>query len=250
MDEIELLVDLHKTSYRQGPGGDDETLQAMNLAGLDRSVPLRMADIGCGTGATTRLLARSLNAEITAVDFMQPFLEVLTIAAERDGVGDKITTLCASMEQLPFDDETFDVIWSEGAIYNMGFAKGVAQWQRYLKPGGVLVVSEITWLTEDRPETLQTFWKSAYPEIDTASAKIKQLVETGYSPLGYFVLPERCWLDHYYDPVHAEIEAFLDRHRGSDAARAIVEAEQQERALYEKYKDYYSYGVYVAKKPV
>lgn len=249
MDEFELLLDLHKGADRQGPGGNDETEKAIGLAGIDRDAPLKIADIGCGTGASTMTLARLLNAKITAVDFLQDFIDVLANRAQSNGVDEKITPLCASMEQLPFEDEEFDVIWSEGAIYNIGFERGVADWKRYLKPGGLLIVSEITWLTNSRPSKLQDHWNNEYPEIDTASVKIKVLEDRGYIPIGYFVLPEHCWLDNYYEPMRKSFDDFLSRNGNSEEARAIVEAERHEIELYEKYKAYFSYGVYIARKP-
>ena len=248
MDELQLLVDLHGGASRQGPGGDEETAKAIGLACLDRSVPLKIADIGCGTGASTLMLARLLNAEITAVDFLQPFLDVLENKAKTEGVAEKITPLCASMDDLPFEDEAFDVIWSEGAIYNIGFEKGVTDWRRYLKPAGLLIASEISWLTNTRPAELEAHWLNEYPEIDVASAKMRILERSGYSPIGYFVLPESCWLDNYYGPLQASFEGFLARSGNSEEAQAIVEAELAEIALYEKYKAYYSYGVYVARR--
>jgi len=248
VDEFELLVDLHKDANRQGPGGDKETEKAIGLAGIDRDAPLRVADIGCGTGASTLTLARLLNAKITAVDFLQDFIDVLMARAQSGGVEEKITPLCASMEQLPFKEEEFDVIWSEGAIYNIGFEKGVTDWKRYLKPGGLLVASEITWLTSSRPSELQDHWNSEYPEIDRASAKIKVLEGNGYIPISYFVLPEYCWIDNYYEPMRKGFSAFLSRHGDSKEARAVVEAERHEIELYEKYKAHYSYGVYIARK--
>lgn len=248
MDEFELLIDLHKGANRQGPGGDAETEMAIGVAGINRDTPLKIADIGCGTGAPTLMLARLLNAKITAVDFLQDFIDVLKVRAQSDGVEEKITPLCASMEQLPFEDEEFDVIWSEGAIYNIGFEKGVADWKRHLKPSGLLIASEITWLTIARPSELQNHWDNEYPEIDTASAKIKILEENGYTPIGYFVLPEHCWLDNYYEPMRKNFDAFLSRHGDSKEARGIVEAERHEIDLYEKYKAYFSYGVYIARK--
>jgi len=246
--QMQLLIDLHRLNFRQGPGGEAETRQAMMLAGLDKSRPLKIADIGCGTGASTIQLAKELNAEITAVDFLPEFLEVLQARAEEDGVTDKITTLCCSMDALPFADEEFDVIWSEGAIYNMGFEAGVSAWRRFLKPGGKLIVSEITWLTAERPPELQSYWDAEYPEIDVASAKIGILERYGYTPEGYFYLPASCWIDNYYRPIQNGFDAFLERNGGSEQTREIIEHEKVEIALYEKYQDYYSYGVYIAKK--
>jgi len=246
--QLQLLVDLHKSQSRQGPGGEAETKRAMELAGLDRSRHLKIADIGCGTGASTILLARELDAEMTAVDFLPEFLDELQARAKDHGVADRIVTLNGSMDALPFKEGQFDVIWSEGAVYNMGFEAGVSAWKRFLKPGGKLVVSEITWLSAARPAELQSHWETEYPEIDLASAKIGHLERHGYSPEAYFVLPVHCWLENYYRPLQSRFDVFLDRHGWSEQAKAIVKAERLEMALYEKYRDYYGYGVYVAKK--
>ncbi|MEY3401837.1 MAG: hypothetical protein RLZZ86_1452 [Cyanobacteriota bacterium] len=197
MEDYQLLIDLHKDADRQGPGGDAETKMAIDISIVDRAAPLKITDIGCGTGASTLCLAQQLNAQITAVDFLPDFLEVLKSKADRAGLSDKISTLAYSMDNLPFGDGEFDVIWSEGAIYNIGFEKGVTNWNRYLKVGGILVVSEITWITASRPSELQKHWEGEYPEIDVASSKIAVLEKNGYSPIGYFVLPEHCWLDNY-----------------------------------------------------
>jgi len=246
--QLQLLTDLHRPATRQGPGGDAETKRAMELTGLDRSRRLKIADIGCGTGASTILLAKELDAEITAVDFLPEFLDELQTRAKEHGVAERITTLSCSMDALPFSAEEFDVIWSEGAVYNMGFEAGVAAWNRFLKPGGKLIVSEITWLSATRPPELQSHWDGEYPEIDVASAKIGILEQHGYCPEAYFYLPTHCWTENYYRPMQSRFDAFLGRHGQSDQAKGIVEAEKHEIALYEKYRDYYSYGVYIAKK--
>jgi len=246
--QMQLLIDLHRSNFRQGPGGEAETKQALKLAGLDKSHPLKIADIGCGTGASTVVLARELDAEITAVDFLPEFLEELQIRSKKEGVAEKITPLSCSMDALPFSEEEFDVILSEGAVYNIGFETGISSWRRFLKPGGKLIVSEITWLSAARPSELQAYWKGEYPEIDLASAKIEILERHHYSPEAYFLLPSHCWLENYYHPMRSSFDAFLARNHQSAQAKEIVACEKAEIALYEKYRDYYSYGVYIAKR--
>ncbi len=247
-DYLRLLIALHKSAKRQGPGGDAETRKIIDLAMLAPSATLKIADIGCGTGSSTISLAHQLNAQMTAVDFLPDFIDVLKANAENEGLAKKVDTLVCSMDNLPFSNEEYDVIWSEGAVYNIGFEKGVNYWRRFLKPGGLLIVSEITWLTNERPSEIQKHWATEYSEINTASAKISIIEKGGYSPVAYFFLPEHCWLDNYYLPMQNRFTEFLERNANSEKAQAIVDDEKKEIALYEKYKKYYSYGVYIARK--
>ena len=248
MDEMALLVDLHRDGLRQGPGGDAETRQAIALSRLAGRSGLRIADVGCGTGASTRTLARELGGEIIAVDLLPAFLKILRDSARLAGDLKHIETLEASMDALPFEEASLDAIWSEGAIYNMGFARGVRDWSRFLRPGGILAVSELTWLTAKRPRELEEHWSVAYPEVDTASAKLAVLEENGFSPLGYFPLPEHCWLDNYYRPLEERFDAFLTRHGHGAEAQAIVAEERREIALYETYSAFVGYGFFIARR--
>jgi len=248
MDDMQILIDLHKDNERQGPGGDAETRLAVTLSGLKGKPNLKIADIGCGSGASTLVLAQELDTHITAVDFLPEFLEKLTQAAAKVGVAEKITTLAESMESLPFKAGELDAIWSEGAIYNMGFEAGIAAWKPFLKVGGILAVSELTWLTDERPAELQSHWDSEYPQVDTASAKMAILEKQGFSPIGYFALPEHCWLDNYYRPIQQRFSTLLDKYNHSDAVKSLVAAEEAEIALYEQHRAFVSYGYYVARK--
>lgn len=247
MDDLQLLIDLHMGAERQGPGDIAETLRAIDLSGLRGRKELKVADIGCGTGASTFILAAELDADIVAVDFLPEFIDALTQRATQSGLNERISVLTASMDALPFQTASLDAIWSEGAIYNIGFEKGVQYWRQFLKPGGILAVSELTWLTADRPAELQAHWHAHYPEVGTASSKLAVLERHGLVPIGYFVLPEHCWLDNYYGPLKQRFPEFLARHGLSDAAVALVAAEQQEIELYERFKEFFSYGFYIAR---
>lgn len=248
MTELELIIDLHKHSERQGPGSENDTLKALNFMNLPTDQSLKVADLGCGSGGQTITLARNLNAQITAVDLFPAFLNELTEKAQKLGLSNKILTLEKSIDDLPFSKSEFDVIWSEGAIYNIGFENGLKKWSEYLKPGGFLAVSEITWITPTRPKEIDAFWNAEYPEVDTASNKIKQLENNGYTLVGYFYLSENSWIETYYKPLQARFKNFLNRNHNSDLAKKVVDDNQAEIDLYKKFKNYYSYGFYVARK--
>ncbi len=191
MTEIELIIDLHKNTQRQGPGSEKDTLNALNLIGLSLDPEVKLADIGCGSGGQTLTLAQNLNGHITAVDLFPEFLDELNEKSKKLGLEGKIKTLKASMDNLPFKPGEFDVIWSEGAIYNMGFEKGIRNWKKFLKEGGYLALSEITWTTISRPQEIDDFWKSECPEIDTAANKIKIMESNGFTLVGYSILIRR-----------------------------------------------------------
>ncbi len=252
MDEqtlIRLLVDLHRDGARQGPGSADETRRALDLARLDRGARLRVADIGCGTGASTLVLADRLpRARITAVDRFPGFLEILAERAHAAGVARRIETRAESMESLSFAAGSLDLAWSEGAIYNIGFARGLEAWRPFLRPGGVLAVSEITWLRPGPPAEIRRHWEGEYPEIATAAEKVAILERAGFDLLGYFVLPPSSWIDNYYRPAEKRMPAFLERHAGRPEAVEIVEMERREAELYRRYQDWFSYGFYVARR--
>lgn len=248
MDTMELLVDLHKDGRRQGPGSDAHTRRAILLADLPRHSPLAIADIGCGSGASTLVLAEELEGTITAIDFLPQFLEKLEQQAVAKGLSHKISMLAQPMEELSFPAASLDVIWSEGAIYSMGFENGVKAWRSFIKPGGILAVSEITWLTDARPAELTTHWEREYPEIATASDKMAVLERNGYTPVGYFILPESAWMEEYYLPLQQRFAAFLQRNAAHKEALEIIAGEREEIALYERNKKFVSYGFYIARK--
>ncbi|MEZ4859188.1 MAG: class I SAM-dependent methyltransferase [Flavobacteriaceae bacterium] len=248
MTELELIIDLHKNSDRQGPGSENDTLRALSFLKFSSNNKLKIADIGCGTGGQTITLAKNLNGQIIAVDLFPELLKELNKKSQTLGLKTKIVTHQKSMDHLPFNKGEFDLIWSEGAVYNIGFENGLKKWSDYLKADGYLAVTEITWITRSRPKEIEEFWKVQYPEIDTASNKIKQIENNGYSLVGYFYLSQDSWLETYYNPMQARFENFLKRHNNSQLARKVVEDHQNEIDLYLKYKDYYSYGFYLARK--
>lgn len=247
-DPMELLVDLHVMHDRQGPGSDDMTRDAIRRAGIAPRPDLNVVDLGCGTGASTLVLASKLNTRITAVDIFTPFLQQVRRRADAGGVQNLIQPVAASIDLLPFEDHSIDVIWSEGAVYNIGFARGVRLWQKLLRPGGILVVSELSWLSDTRPAELTAHWEAEYPEIATVAEKMRELHLAGYDVIDHMILDSTCWVDNYYRPIMNGLDAFVDRHHASTTAVDIATAERAEADLYGRFSDYFSYGMFIAQR--
>ncbi len=248
MTAFELLEALHRPNSRQGPGSEAATLQAMALAGLKPSSALRIADLGCGTGAAALTLAANTDSDVTAVDFLAGFIDELKQRMEGAGLSQQTKGIVGDIADPPFESESLDVIWSEGAIYNLGFEEGLSTWRPFLRPGGVLAVSELTWLSSERPAELTEHWEAQYAQVATAGTKITQLEAAGFDLLGYFPLSPDCWLENYYLPLQAGLDTFLEAFGHSDEAREIAAAEEQEFDLYQRFGSYFSYGFYVARR--
>jgi ubiquinone/menaquinone biosynthesis C-methylase UbiE len=247
MDLLELIIEFHKDNERQGPGSEEATLKALKLIPY-LNEKTKILDIGCGTGGQTITLAKNTAAQITAVDMMPQFLETLMKKAKENNFLDRITAKEMLMDNLTFDKNSFDVIWSEGAIYNIGFEKGLSLWRNYLKDNGYIAVSEISWLTDTRPEEIEHYWVNAYPEIDTIENKLSVIEKCGYTSVAHFALDDKCWKDNYYQPILERSEEFLKKYNYADVVKEFVEAGKVEADLYNRFKDYYSYVFYIAKK--
>lgn len=242
-----LICEYFSSIERQGPGSPEVTIKALSF--IDHLTPAsRIADIGCGSGGQTMVMARHSPGHITGIDLFPAFIELFNSNARKLNLQERVTGRVGSMEKLAFEAEELDLIWSEGAIYNIGFERGLNEWRGFLKPGGFIAVSEASWFTEERPAEIDQFWKNAYPEINTIPVKVAQMQKAGYIPVATFVLPENCWTEHFYEPQIPAQESFLKKHAGNKTAEELVANERHEAELYHKYKEFYGYVFYIGKK--
>lgn len=245
--DFNFICDFFLNTERQGPGSPEVTKKALSFIDnlTDQS---RIADLGCGTGGQTMVLAQHAPGHITGLDFFPGFIDRFNTNAAKLGLQDRVEGIVGSMDNLPFVEEELDMIWSEGSIYNIGFERGLKEWRKYLKPGGYIAVSESSWFTEERPDEINDFWMESYPEINTIPNQIAQIMEAGYSPVATFIEPQTCWTDHYFAPLAKARECFLAKYPGSQMAEEFVKMSYREEELYAKYKEYYGYTFFIIKK--
>lgn len=245
--EFNFICDFFLNTERQGPGSPEVTMKALGFVDnlTDQS---RIADLGCGTGGQTMVLAQHAPGQITGLDFFPKFIDRFNDNAAKLGWQERVKGIVGSMDNLPFGEEELDLIWAEGSIYNIGFERGLKEWRKYLKPGGYIAISESSWFTEERPAEINDFWMESYPQINTIPNQIAQILEAGYSPVATFIEPETCWTDHYFAPLVNARKKFLAKYPGNKAAEDLVAMSQHEEVLYAKYKKYYGYTFFIAKK--
>ncbi len=249
MDEkkyIDTLFELYLDTPRQGPGSEQSTKKALSLLPPLTSSDT-VLDIGCGSGGQTRTLWRNTEAKIVATDIFPQYVAAVLKGAEADGVSFRVTAVAKEMDALDFEDHSFDRIWSEGAIYIMGFKEGLSAWRRLLKSRGTLAISDITWIKEDVPTECRSFWESEYAQMGFIVDKQENLRQAGYENIAHFVLPASDWIS-YYAPLKDRLSVFRSAFAGDSDKLAVLDEMEFEMAIFEKYSDYFSYVFYLARK--
>ena len=102
------------------------------------------------------ILAQNTEATITALDLCAGSIDKLNATAGKLGLQNRVKGIVGSMDNLPFQNDEFDLIWSEGAIANIGFEKGLNYWRRFLKEDGYVAVTYESWFTDERPLKLRS----------------------------------------------------------------------------------------------
>ena len=243
----DLIIETHVGLARQGPGSPDMIRKALSFID-DLDQISKVADLGCGTGGQAMVLAQHIAGEITGIDICPDFINVFNDTAKNLGLGERVHGIVGTIEELTFQKEEIDLVWSEGVIDAIGFEKGVTHWTGFLKKNGYIAVTSPSWLTDERPAEIENFWVAAVQGISTVADNILTMQKAGYEFVASFVLPEKCWTENYFIPRDAAEKALLEKYAGNKTVEAYVKDDQYEVELYSKYKQYYGYVFYIGKK--
>ena len=230
---------------RQGPGSDACTREALARLGVLPAKP-RVLDLGCGSGRSTLLLAETLRTRVIAVDDHQPFLDQLRTTARERGLEDLIEIRCADMAAPGVPAGSVDLLWSEGAIYLLGFENGLRLWRPLLAPGGCLAVSECSWLVAEPPAEAAAFFGAGYPGMAGIEQNIARARAVGFEVLDHLTLPPAAWWDEYYMPLEARI-AHLAPEADAELT-AVIHETRREIELYRRHGDSYGYVYYLLRR--
>jgi SAM-dependent methyltransferase len=230
---------------RQGPGSDIYTAMAFHRI-PDLSRHASILDIGCGSGMQTLALARLCpKCSITACDIHQPFLNDLQERAEKAGLDTRIKTVRASMDDLPFGQETFDLIWAEGSAFVMGFKEALYAWKRLLKPGGYIAISDCFWFSTTPTEECRQYFSEIYPAMIHEEEAESVIRDAGYSILGRLRLPDAAWWDHYYTPLSVRLDILKQQYNHDQEVQAFISSLEKEIQIFSNHSREYGYSFFI-----
>jgi trans-aconitate methyltransferase len=199
-----LFADMEKLS----PGDDGLSLYV--LQSLPQHHFELVVDEGCGAGRQTMVLASELGAPIHAVDSYQPFLSHLKRRAKEKALTHLVQMHCMDMKDIPSVFPRIDLLWAEGAAYNIGFANALATWSKAIQPNGFAVVTELCWLREKIPDAVKEFFRLGYPQMQSVPQNISIAEEAGYNIFNIYTLPKEAWVEGYYDVLEPRAKSLVN----------------------------------------
>lgn len=241
-EEIAALIELHQGLDRQGPGSTEFSRQILASLPTLREAP-RIADLGCGSGVASLLLAEWFDAPVKAVDLSRLFLDQLEARAAERRLTRLVQVQEANIGALDWPAQSLDLIWSEGAAYNLTFPGALNAWHPLLALDGLAVLSELSWFCDHPPEEARIFWNAAYPTLANEQENCTHATNAGFEVLATRRLPEEAWWEFYYGPLLARIESL--RPTASPLMERIIQDTEAEIGLFRRCGTEYGYTFYV-----
>ena len=103
----------------------------------------RVLDIGCGIGGPARYLAHTYGCRVDGIDLTPELIETGRVLTERCKLANRVMLQLGNALDLPFPDQTFDVVWCQNVTMNIADKAGLlAGVYRVLKPGGLFTSTE------------------------------------------------------------------------------------------------------------
>ncbi|NJS40315.1 MAG: class I SAM-dependent methyltransferase [Rhodobacteraceae bacterium] len=239
------IIDLFDGLDRCAPG--DAASVARVCAGVASGAAV--LDAGCGRGADLPALCAAVpGARVVAVDTAADFVAHVAKAFPH------ARAVCGDMANP--SGGPFDLIWSGGAIYNLGVAAALCAWRPHLAPGGRVAFSDLVLRGNGPPATrdalsaseaiapeLAEFFANEGVPLRNAAALRDEVAAAGFRVAETFWMPDQAWAD-YYLPLEPRL-AIAETAAEPDT-RAMAAAFRAEIALWRRHGTQYGYLVCVA----
>lgn len=245
----EIFFEVYEALPRQGPGNRDCAARALRLCG---ELPLSPAilDLGCGVGGQTLQLAKLTAGSIVAIDSHAPSIERLKETLAVQGLSGRVQAQVGDMAHPGLMPESFDLIWSEGALYNIGIGNALRICHELLRPGGYLAFTDAIWRKENPPPEVRAGFDLDYPTMGSADDIVAAIRDCGYELIGHFTLPDEAWWTDFYTPMEIRISELRNNYADDTEALAILDQLAGEPEIHRRHSAYYAYEFFVVRRPL
>lgn len=122
--------------------GDVATKGLIELSGFTSD--MHILDVGCGIGGSARRLSHEIGCRVTGIDLSDEYVDVARRLTKLLGMQERVSFHATSALTLPFDDDSFDGVWSLQMNMNIEDKRSwLLETRRVLKPGGRAVFYEV-----------------------------------------------------------------------------------------------------------
>lgn len=242
-----IFFELYESLPRQGPGSRACAAKALALC-RDLPPAPSVLDLGCGAGGQTLHLAELTSGSIVAVDSHAPSIERLRATVAARGLAGRIRPLVGDMAEPGLPPASFDLVWSEGALYNIGIERALRVCRGLLRHGGYLAFTDAVWCTEDPPPEVKASFEDDYPTMGRAPDVLAAIERCGFSIIGHFALPDEAWWDDFYAPMAVRIEELRGKYADDGEALAALDQLAREPAMHRKHSGCYAYEFFVTRR--
>lgn len=244
----QLFFEVFESLPRQGPGSRACTARALALC---RDVPPspRVLDLGCGVGAQTFDLAELTSGFVVAVDRHRPNVERLSATVAARELEHRVLPVLGDMARPGQRPESFDLVWSEGALYNVGLETALEVCRGLLRPGGHIAFTDAVWRVDDPPAAVRAGFDEEYPTMGTVPDALRAIELAGFALAGHFTVPDEAWWGDFYTPMLRRVEELRGELAGDAEALAALDGIAAEPEMHRRHSASYAYEFFVARKP-
>lgn len=185
-----------------------------------------------------------------AIDSHAPSIQRLQKAIAKRGLSHSISAIVGDMARPELPAGSFDLVWSEGALYSIGLRNALQVCHGLLRPGGYLAFTDAVWRQDNPPPAVKASFDLDYPAMGRVEDDIAAIRDCGFEFVGHFTLPDEAWWDDFYTPMEARIAELRGQYAHDIEAMSILDRLAEEPEMHRRYSDFYAYEFFVVRRPL
>lgn len=165
----------------------------------------RVIDLGAGYGGSARVLAKRFGCHVTCLNLSEIQNERNRKLNEEAALDGRITVIDGTFEEIPFENGSFDIVWSQDAILHSGNKhRVIEEVARVMKPGAEFIFTDIMQADDCPPDVLRPILDRIHLDsLGSPSFYRQEAHKLGLDELAFYDMSEQ--IANHYGKVLARI---------------------------------------------